>query len=122
MSDAARRVASRALVLHARDDAVVPFAEGRRLATLIPDARFVPLESRNHILLAHEPAWPAFLAELHRFLGVVEPAPRVAMSDALSARELEVLALVAAGLPTRRSRRGCTSARAPSSATSPTST
>jgi pimeloyl-ACP methyl ester carboxylesterase len=38
------RVAVPTIVLHARDDAVVPFAEGRLLATLIPSARFVPLD------------------------------------------------------------------------------
>jgi len=56
------------LVLHGRHDGVVPFAEGRILATGIPDARFVPLESRNHILLEGEPAWERFLAETRAFL------------------------------------------------------
>ena len=91
----AARVAARASVLHAREDALVPFAEGRLLATLIPGARFVPLESRNHILLADEPAWPVFLAEVRSFLGDPPSAePAVALSD----RETEVLALVADGL------------------------
>jgi pimeloyl-ACP methyl ester carboxylesterase/DNA-binding CsgD family transcriptional regulator len=94
----ATQVASRALVLHARDDALVPFDEGRLLATLIPDARFVPLESRNHILLADEPAWPAFLAELRAFLDAPEAAAPVELSVDLTNREADVLALVAAGL------------------------
>jgi pimeloyl-ACP methyl ester carboxylesterase len=64
----AKGVSAPALVLHVRDDAVVPFAEGRRMATLVPGARFVPLEGRNHIVLADEPAWPAFLGELQGFL------------------------------------------------------
>jgi pimeloyl-ACP methyl ester carboxylesterase/DNA-binding CsgD family transcriptional regulator len=94
----ATQVTSRALVLHPRHDAVVPFAEGRLLATLIPEARFVPLESRNHILLPDEPAWPVFLAELRGFLSATEgPAPDELPRD-LSHREVEVLALVAAGL------------------------
>ena len=93
----ASRVAVPALVLHARDDAVVPFAEGRLLATLMPDARFVPLAGRNHILLADEPAWPEFLAELHAFLGRPEPSVAQKLPE-LSTRELEVLGLVAAGL------------------------
>jgi pimeloyl-ACP methyl ester carboxylesterase len=63
------------IVLHARDDAVVPFAEGRLLATLIPDARFVPLDGRNHVLLPDEPAWPVFVAEVDRFLERLD-APR----------------------------------------------
>ncbi len=60
------------LVLHARDDARCPFEEGRRVAAAIPGARFVPLESRNHILLEDEPAWATFLAEVRSFLGIEE--------------------------------------------------
>lgn len=62
------RVRVPTLVLHVRDDAVVPFAQGRRLAMTIPGARFVPLEGRNHILLEHEPAWARFLEEVRAFL------------------------------------------------------
>jgi pimeloyl-ACP methyl ester carboxylesterase/DNA-binding CsgD family transcriptional regulator len=93
----AERVHVPALVLHARDDAVVPVAEGRRLATLLPDARFVPLAGGNHILLADEPAWPVFLAELHAFLGRAAPSVSEELPQ-LSPRELEALGLVAAGL------------------------
>jgi RNA polymerase sigma factor (sigma-70 family) len=87
------------LVLHARHDEAVPFAEGRLLAALIPGARFVPLESRNHILLEHEPAWRVFIDEVNDFLGAPEPerVAAEALAD-LSAREREVLELVAAGL------------------------
>jgi len=56
------------LVLHCRDEVVVPFEEGRLLAARIPGARFVPLEGRNHLLLEHEPAWPKFVTEVRRFL------------------------------------------------------
>jgi pimeloyl-ACP methyl ester carboxylesterase/DNA-binding winged helix-turn-helix (wHTH) protein len=56
------------LVLHATGDAVASFSQGRKLAAMIPGARFVPLESRNHILLEHEPAWARFVDEVHRFL------------------------------------------------------
>ena len=51
-----------------RDDAVIPFAEGQRMATLVPGARFVALEGVNHIVLADEPAWPAFLDAVNGFL------------------------------------------------------
>ena len=57
-----------ALVLHGTGDAVVPFDQGRLLAALIPDARFVSLESRNHVLLESEPAWTRFTDEVRRFL------------------------------------------------------
>ena len=56
------------LVLHARGDASVPFEQGRRLAAGIPGARFVPLASRNHLILEDEPAFPRFLEELRGFL------------------------------------------------------
>lgn len=56
------------LVLHAQEDASIPFKEGRLLATLIPHAKFVPLNSKNHILLETEPAWQRFLHEVQAFL------------------------------------------------------
>ena len=48
------RVTVSTLVLHSRHDAMIPFQLGRQLAALIPGARFVPLESKNHILLENE--------------------------------------------------------------------
>ena len=90
------RVQTPTLVMHARDDGMVPFAEGRLLASEIPNARFVPLESYNHILLEHEPAWPAFLAAVDDFLGSAA-RPADGDLDELSARERDVLELVAAG-------------------------
>jgi class 3 adenylate cyclase/pimeloyl-ACP methyl ester carboxylesterase len=56
------------LVMHCRHDARVPFEAGRRLAAGIPGARFVPLESPNHIMLEGEPALSRFLEELRSFL------------------------------------------------------
>lgn len=57
------------LVLHSREDRQVSFEQGRRMASLIPNARFVPLDSKNHILLENEPAWQVFLSEIRRLLG-----------------------------------------------------
>jgi pimeloyl-ACP methyl ester carboxylesterase/DNA-binding winged helix-turn-helix (wHTH) protein len=56
------------LVVHADGDAATPFDQGRLLAALVPGARFVSLESRNHILLEEEPAWERFRLEVGRFL------------------------------------------------------
>ena len=56
------------LVLHCRDDAAMPFEQGRLIASRIPRARFVTLEGRNHILLPRDPAWAAFVSEVRRFL------------------------------------------------------
>jgi pimeloyl-ACP methyl ester carboxylesterase len=56
------------LVLHARDDARVPFEAGRRMAAGIPGARFVTLEGRNHLFLESEPAFGQFLEHTRAFL------------------------------------------------------
>jgi pimeloyl-ACP methyl ester carboxylesterase/DNA-binding winged helix-turn-helix (wHTH) protein len=56
------------LMLQARSDQRIPFAWARRMAAAIPGARFVPLDSANHILLETEPAWEVFRTELRRFL------------------------------------------------------
>lgn len=56
------------LVTHCRYDAAVPFAEGRILASQIPGAQFVPLDSKNHLLLPSEPAWEQFARHVHSFL------------------------------------------------------
>ena len=69
VTEAATRVQAPTLVLHARDELRVPMDQGRRLASLIPGARFVPLASRNHLLRADEPAWSEFLREVDEFLG-----------------------------------------------------
>jgi pimeloyl-ACP methyl ester carboxylesterase len=63
-----REVSVPTLVLHARDDRVIPFEQGRLLAQSIPGARFVPLESANHLLAEDEPAWQRFRTELREFL------------------------------------------------------
>jgi pimeloyl-ACP methyl ester carboxylesterase len=52
------------LVLHSRYDNAVPYEEGRRLAAAFPNARFVALESENHVPMPDEPAWPQFIAEI----------------------------------------------------------
>jgi len=62
------QVAVPTLVLHARDDARVPFEAGRRMAAGIPGARFVALSGCNHLFLETEPAFGQFLAETRAFL------------------------------------------------------
>ena len=94
VTEAAAEVQCPALVLHARGDRRVPFEEGRLLAGLIPRAQFVPLESLNHILLAHEPAFGRFFDAVQTFLTGAASDTRFAV---LSAREREVLELVAQG-------------------------
>lgn len=56
------------LVMHSRRDAAVEYERGRVLAAGIPNARFVTLDSANHLLLETEPAWRKLLDEIRRFL------------------------------------------------------
>ena len=92
----APQVSCPTLVLHATRDARVPFDEGRLIASLIPGARFVPLESRNHILLEHEPAWRRWLEEVRGFLPAASAGG--ALFSVLTARERELVELIAQGL------------------------
>jgi pimeloyl-ACP methyl ester carboxylesterase len=68
VTDEARKVQAPTLVMHARDEIRVPLEQARQLAASIPNSRFVPLDSRNHLLRGDEPAWERFLAELDAFL------------------------------------------------------
>lgn len=95
VTELARRVTCPTLILHAAHDGRIPFEEGRVLAGLIEGSRFVPLESRNHVLLASEPAWAQFLEEVDAFL---PGAPAMESFPELTAREREVLEFVARGL------------------------
>lgn len=62
------QVTAPTLVMHARDDARVPFEAGRRMAAGIPGARLVPLPGRNHLFLETEPAFGQFLEHTRAFL------------------------------------------------------
>jgi class 3 adenylate cyclase/pimeloyl-ACP methyl ester carboxylesterase len=68
VSELLDKVAVPTLVMHAREEVRVPFENGRRLAAGIPGARFVPLQSRNHLILEDEPAYPHFREEIRSFL------------------------------------------------------
>jgi class 3 adenylate cyclase/pimeloyl-ACP methyl ester carboxylesterase len=69
VTDLLAKVTVPTLVMHARDEARVPFEAGRRMAAGIPGARLVPLQSRNHLILEDEPAYARFLEEIKSFLG-----------------------------------------------------
>jgi pimeloyl-ACP methyl ester carboxylesterase/DNA-binding CsgD family transcriptional regulator len=95
------------LVLHSRDDDVIPIAEGHILAAGIPGAQFVELDSKNHILLETEPAWERFCSEVLDFMNLEDASHLKSAGGgrgedpafaSLSPREREVLALITEGL------------------------
>lgn len=95
------------LILHRREDNVIPFAAGRELASLIRDSRFLPLDGD-----IHHPAYRdtdsvlgpaiAFLEEIRPFERQGQALPVVSETDSLSRRELEVLRLIASGRSNRQ--------------------
>jgi pimeloyl-ACP methyl ester carboxylesterase/DNA-binding CsgD family transcriptional regulator len=114
--DLATQVQVPTLVLHAQAEARIPFEQGRLLASLIPNAQFVPLDSKNHLLLEHEPAWQRFLTEVQQFIqsnvDSSKPEPstvatqtsdpqgrleRLNLTEGLTEREQEILELIAQG-------------------------
>lgn len=64
----ARQVTAPTMILHSTGDEAVPFQEGRLLASLIPGAQFVALDSRNHLVTKEESAWPKLTEAMRRFL------------------------------------------------------
>jgi pimeloyl-ACP methyl ester carboxylesterase/DNA-binding CsgD family transcriptional regulator len=92
------RIRCPALVLHARGDSIIRFDEGRKVATLIPGARFVPLESRNHVLLASEPAWQHFILAYDEFVSRSSVDRSASLLNDLTPREREILEFVAQGV------------------------
>ena len=94
------KVTTPTLVLHARGDEVQPIEEGRLLAAGIPNAEFIELDSRNHVLLEHEPAWRRFCDAVLEFTRA--PAAAASGEDpafgTLSGRERQILTLIAEGL------------------------
>jgi pimeloyl-ACP methyl ester carboxylesterase/DNA-binding CsgD family transcriptional regulator len=93
VTESAKRVQCPVLVLHPTRSRAAPFEEGRILASLIPNARLVSLDTENHVLTDEEPAWSVFAAELERFL-----PHGSADFPGLSPREAEILERIAQGL------------------------
>ncbi len=86
------------LIFHAKNDARIPFDEGRKLAAVIEDAQFVALDSANHILLENEPAWQVFLEAFSAFMPETPEHHPVSSGYQLTDAEGEVVALVAKGM------------------------
>ena len=99
MTDLLGRIRTPTLVLHGRNDGVVPIAEGRLIAAGIRGAQFVELDSRNHILLELEPAWQRFREAVAEFMGLeASDSGEHSTFALLSPRERGILALLTEGL------------------------
>jgi len=95
------------LVLHSKNDAAIPFEEGRLVAANIPGARLISIDSKNHVLLSTEFGWSHFWSEFYNFLGVDtelvahEEQTLTSLRDKilleLSPRERDVIRLLAKG-------------------------
>jgi pimeloyl-ACP methyl ester carboxylesterase len=64
----ASKVTAPTIVFHCLRDTLVPFEQAQLLAASIPGARFVALDSENHVLASHDPAWAKFVGEMEAFL------------------------------------------------------
>jgi pimeloyl-ACP methyl ester carboxylesterase/DNA-binding CsgD family transcriptional regulator len=98
LRDVAARVEVPALVLHRRGDRTVPISRGRELASLLPNARFVPLSGDAHV------PWKDDQREVFRALaGFLHESPPAGVDagSPLTSRETEVLRLVATGMSNR---------------------
>ena len=80
------------LVLHSHRDQLILFDQGKKVAGLIAGARFVPVDSANHLPMSEEPCWPNVVREIKAFLG-----DRMESSGRLTPRQISVLGHVAAG-------------------------
>lgn len=103
VSRLAPRLTMPVLVAHSRRDGAIPFDQGRDLAALIPEARFLPLESDNHFLLEREAAWKTFMEAVDAFLKPERgPGDAGTAFQDLTPREQDVLHLIARGLDNAR--------------------
>jgi len=100
VQDAARKLKCPVLVVHPERDSVVPIEEGRLLARLVPDCRFIQLDSQNHMPLLDEAEWPRLVGEIRKFLSE-RGSDRINNAlplDDLTPRERAVLERIADGL------------------------
>ncbi len=55
------------LVIHARHDQVAPLEQGRLIAAQIPGAKFITIDSENHVPVPGDPAWDRLMSEIEAF-------------------------------------------------------
>lgn len=79
------KIAAPTLVLHPTGDNRVPFPLGQEMAAGIKNAKFVPLDTRNHMLVPNEPAHQVMVKAIAEFLGE-KPIRTSGVSDRLEHR------------------------------------
>ena len=62
------KVTTPTLIGHSTRDAAVPFECGRALAARIPGAKFIAVDSPNHLLLESDAGWPKYARVVEEFL------------------------------------------------------
>lgn len=67
------RVECPTLVLHNPRDGLVPFEEGRLIASMVKGALLEPFESLNHVPLPDEPAFEPMMKRIHEFPPTTRP-------------------------------------------------
>ena len=56
------------IIFHCIDDARVPISESKFLAANIKNSRFIPLKSKNHLVLETDQVWDMFQNEIDQFI------------------------------------------------------
>jgi pimeloyl-ACP methyl ester carboxylesterase len=79
------KITAPTLVLHPTGDLRVPFPLGQEMAAGIAGAKFVPLDTRNHMLAPNEPAHQVMVKAIAEFLGE-KPIRTSGVSDRLDHR------------------------------------
>jgi DNA-binding CsgD family transcriptional regulator/pimeloyl-ACP methyl ester carboxylesterase len=87
------------LLLHRRDDHATPIDEGRAMAALLPNARFVALDGDIGFPCFGD---TSFVETVRQFLDEDRCAEGVIRPEGMTSREVEVLRLVAAGRSNRQ--------------------
>ena len=68
VSDILSKLEIPTIIFHCTDDARVPISEGKFMAANIKNSKFVPIRSKNHVLLETEHGWNLFKEEVTKFL------------------------------------------------------
>ena len=91
VSDLLRRISMPTLVMHAKGDRVSPLSSGQAFAAGIPGARFVELDSSNHVLLEDEPAFIDFVMQVRRFAAEAVAAEKAGAIGRNARRPVSIL-------------------------------